>query len=229
MKKDYTLSLQKGSDMKIIMICSGGLDSTVLYYYEKSLGNDIIPINFNYGSKHNSIERERARLLIPNLIEINIDLSMFNSSLLSSNKEDIPYGHYAAENMKSTVVPFRNGIMLAYAIGYAESMNYDVVMFGNHAGDHFIYPDCRPEFVDAMNQASVTGTFNAIKILSPFNAMTKSDIAKKGGELGIETIMAQTWTCYEGKEIHCGKCGSCTERKEAFSLAGIKDQTIYKE
>lgn len=215
--------------MKIIMICSGGLDSTVLYYYEKSLGNEIIPINFNYGSKHNSIERERARQLIPNLIEINIDLSMFNSSLLQSNKENIPYGHYAAENMKSTVVPFRNGIMLAYAIGFAESMKYDCVMFGNHSGDHFIYPDCRPEFVSAMNEASITGTFNIVKLLSPFNNMTKADIAKKGGELGIENIMAQTWTCYEGKEIHCGKCGSCTERKEAFQLAGIKDQTIYKE
>jgi len=215
--------------MKVIMICSGGLDSTVLFYYEKNLGNDIIPINFNYGSKHNKEERGRARKLIPGLVEINIDLSMFNSSLLSSNKEDIPYGHYAAENMKSTVVPFRNGIMLSYAIGYAESEKADCVMLGSHAGDHAIYPDCGPTFTEAINQAAQFGTFNEIKVLSPFNNITKGDIAKIGKDLGIEDIMMQTWSCYEGKEIHCGKCGSCTERKEAFTFANVKDVTGYKE
>lgn len=215
--------------MKIVMICSGGLDSTVLYYYEKSKGNEIIPINFYYGSKHNNIERERARKLIPNLIEINLDLSFLHSSLLISNNEKIPYGHYQENNMKSTVVPFRNGIMLSYAIAIAESENCAKVMLGSHSGDHAIYPDCRSEFTKAISKSAKYGTYNKIKVESPFNKKTKADIVKIGKDLAIEYIMAKTWTCYEGKEIHCGKCGSCVERKEAFILAKVIDQTIYKE
>lgn len=213
---------------KIIMICSGGLDSTVLYYYEKKMGNEIIPINFSYGSKHNKIERERAKMLIPNLKFIDIDLSFLKSSLLEG-QETIPHGHYQAENMKSTVVPFRNGIMLSFAIGLAESEKADYVMLGSHAGDHAIYPDCRPEFTEAISRAATEGTYNNIEVISPFNTMTKSDIVKIGSHIGIEDIMGRTWTCYEGGERHCGKCGSCTERKEAFQIAGVIDQTEYEE
>lgn len=214
--------------MKIVMICSGGLDSTVLYHFEKEVGHEIIPINFNYGSKHNEIERQRALDLIPNLRIIDIDLSFLKSSLLK-NQEDIPQGHYEAENMKSTVVPFRNGIMLAYAIAIAESENADAVMLGSHAGDHTIYPDCRPEFTKAMNDSATFGTFNGVQVISPFNNKTKSQIVSVGKEIEIEDIMARTWTCYEGREKHCGKCGSCVERKEAFALANVEDKTIYEE
>jgi 7-cyano-7-deazaguanine synthase len=214
--------------MKIVMICSGGLDSTILYYYEKYLGAEIIPINFSYGSKHNKIERERAKKLIPDIRFVDIDLSFLKSSLLEG-QEAIPHGHYEAENMKSTVVPFRNGIMLSFAIGLAESEKADCVMLGSHAGDHAIYPDCRPEFTEAMSHAAEFGTYNNIKVISPFNYKTKGDLVKIGASIGIENIMAETWTCYEGGETHCGKCGSCTERKEAFQIAGIRDQTIYEE
>lgn len=213
---------------KIIMICSGGLDSTVLYYYEKYLGNDVIPINFLYGSKHNKIERERAKMLIPNIRFVDIDLSFLKSSLLEG-QENIPHGHYQAENMKSTVVPFRNGIMLSFAIGLAESERVDYVMLGSHAGDHAIYPDCRPEFTEAISRAATEGTYNNIKVISPFNSMTKSDIVNIGISIGIEDIMSKTWTCYEGGVKHCGKCGSCVERKEAFQIAGVIDQTEYEE
>lgn len=216
--------------MKIVMICSGGLDSTILYYYEKSLGNEIIPINFSYGSKHNHEERERAKKLIPNLRFIDIDLSFLKSSLLSGdNQESIPHGHYAAENMKSTVVPFRNGIMLSYAIGIAESEKADCVMLGSHAGDHAIYPDCRPEFTKAISDAAKFGTYNNIQVISPFNHFTKGDIVAMGKEIGIEDIMYETWSCYEGLNIHCGKCGSCNERKEAFIIGKVVDKTLYKE
>lgn len=214
--------------MKIVMICSGGLDSTVLYYYQKKIGNEILPVNFSYGSKHNPIERTSALILIPGLKLIDINLSFLKSSLLSG-QEAIPHGHYQAENMKSTVVPFRNGIMLSFAIAIAESEKADCVMLGSHSGDHAIYPDCRPEFTEAISRAAIEGTYNNIKVISPFNSMTKGDIVKVGASIGIEEVMAKTWTCYEGKEIHCGKCGSCTERKEAFAVAGIKDETKYEE
>lgn len=213
----------------MVMICSGGLDSTVLYYFEKARGHDIIPINFYYGSKHNSIERLRARLIIPNLRELTIDLSFLNSSLLLSSLDAPPDGNYMDSTMRSTVVPFRNGIMLSYAIAIAESEHARSVLYGSHTGDHTIYPDCRPEFIYAMNEASTSGTYNGVQLEAPFKGMTKGGIVTLGAHLGIEHIMAQTWTCYLGKEIHCGKCGSCTERKEAFTIAGVKDQTEYKE
>jgi len=214
--------------MKTVIICSGGLDSTVLYYHAKVQGYEIIPVNFSYGSKHNHIERERAKLLIPDLRCIDIDLSFLKSSLLSG-QDAIPQGHYEAKNMKSTVVPFRNGIMLSYAIAIAENEEAGCVMLGSHAGDHTIYPDCRPSFTRAMNQASKKGTFNGVRVLSPFNNYSKGGIVKVGKSMGIEAIMNKTWTCYEGQEIHCGKCGSCVERKEAFAFARVADLTGYRE
>lgn len=213
--------------MKIVMICSGGLDSTVLYYYEKSLGNEIIPINFSYGSKHNYIERKRLKENISNVLEINIDLSFLHSSLLL-NQGEIPHGHYQEESMKSTVVPFRNGIMISYAAAIAEDNKFDYVMLGSHAGDHSIYPDCRVGFTKAISKAVKYGTYNKTKVISPFNEKNKAEIVKIGYKLKIEDIMYNTWSCYEGEEIHCGQCGACVERKEAFILAGVLDKTVYK-
>jgi 7-cyano-7-deazaguanine synthase len=212
--------------MKVIAICSGGLDSTVLYYYLLSKGHEVFPLNFSYGSKHNQKEIEAARKLFNNLIEIDIDLSFLHSSLLNKNLK-IPKGHYESKTMKSTVVPFRNAIMLSYAIAYAESKKYDAVAIGNHGGDHAIYPDCRIDFIQAMNSASQAGTYKNIQILSPFVYMTKAEIVKTGKKLGIEKEMGLTWSCYKGKEKHCGACGTCVERKEAFELSGIKDLTEY--
>ena len=212
-----------------IIIVSGGMDSVTLLYDFKdriSLG-----ISFDYGSNHNAKEIPFARWHCEQLgIEhITIDLAFmpqyFKSSLLEG-ADAIPEGHYADENMKSTVVPFRNGIMLSIAAGIAESRGLKYVMMANHGGDHTIYPDCRAEFVEAMSEATKAGTFPGIEILAPYTNITKADIARKGKELGID--YSKTWSCYKGEDVHCGKCGTCVERKEALLDAGIEDTTIYE-
>ena len=150
----------------------------------------------------------------------------FRSSLLEG-ADAIPEGHYAAENMKSTVVPFRNGIMLAIAAGVAESRNLTKLLIANHGGDHTIYPDCRPEFISAMDSATNAGTYVGVRVVAPYTNITKGDIARIGKKLGIE--YAETWSCYKGGEKHCGKCGTCVERKEALADADIEDRTEYEE
>jgi 7-cyano-7-deazaguanine synthase len=212
-----------------IIIVSGGMDSvTLLYDFKDRIA---LGISFDYGSNHNAKEIPFARWHCEQLgIEhITIDLAFmpqyFKSSLLEG-ADAIPEGHYADENMKSTVVPFRNGIMLSIAAGIAESRGLKYVMMANHGGDHTIYPDCRAEFVEAMSEATKTGTFPGIEILAPYTNITKADIARKGKELGID--YSKTWSCYKGEDVHCGKCGTCVERKEALRDAGIEDTTIYE-
>ena len=213
-----------------IIIVSGGMDSTTLLYDKKD--EIALGISFNYGSNHNNKEIPFAKMHCERLgiQHITIDLDFmhqyFKSSLLEG-AEKIPEGHYASDNMKSTVVPFRNGIMLSIAIGIAESNGLKKVFIANHGGDHTIYPDCRNEFIKAMDQASQTGTFVNVSIEAPYTHITKGDIAKIGKELNID--FAETWSCYKGEEHHCGVCGTCLERKEALREAGIKDTTIYSE
>ncbi len=211
-----------------ILILSGGMDSvTLLYDYQERIA---LAISFDYGSNHNAREIPFARmhcerLGIPHhVIPLDFMTTYFRSSLLSG-ADDIPEGHYADENMKSTVVPFRNGIMLAIATGMAETNDLSYVMMANHGGDHTIYPDCRPEFVEAFDAAAHAGTFNGVHLLSPYCHMTKSQIAARGHELGIN--YAETWSCYKGGDKHCGRCGTCIERKEALAEAGIPDPTDY--
>ena len=129
--------------------------------------------------------------------------------------------------MKSTVVPFRNGIMLAIATGIAESHELKRVYIANHGGDHTIYPDCRPEFINAMNGATEAGTFVKVSVEAPYTEITKAEIVARGAALGID--YAKTWSCYKGSDVHCGKCGTCVERREAFEAAGVKDPTVYSE
>ena len=212
-----------------IIIVSGGMDSvTLLYDFKDRIA---LGISFDYGSNHNAKEIPFARWHCEQLgIEhITIDLAFmpqyFKSSLLEG-ADAIPEGHYADENMKSTVVPFRNGIMLSIAAGIAESRGLKYVMMANHGGDHTIYPDCRAEFVEAMSEATKTGTFPGIEILAPYTNITKADIARKGKELGID--YSKTWSCYKGEDVHCGKCGTGVERREALRDAGIEDTTIYE-
>lgn len=213
--------------MKALLIYSGGMDSTVLLYdYFRSIE---LCLAFNYGSKHNTMEYQMASLNsfktgIP-LIRIDLDFvnKYFKSDLLQSGGE-IPEGHYEDESMKSTVVPFRNGIMLSIAVGLAESRGLDTVLIGNHAGDHAIYPDCRKEFIEEINHASIVGTYNGVKIVSPYNEKTKRDIALIGKDIGVDFSL--TYSCYNGEETHCGVCGTCTERQEA--LQGF-DPTVYKQ
>lgn len=211
------------------IIVSGGMDSiTMLYEYKNEIA---LGISFDYGSKHNAKEIPLAKMHCERLgiKHITIPLAFmqeyFRSSLLQGG-EDIPEGHYADDNMKSTVVPFRNGIMLSIAIGLAESSGLKKIFIANHGGDHIIYPDCRPDFIEAINKASVAGTYEGITVEAPYTNLTKADIARKGKLLGID--YSETWSCYKGKEKHCGKCGTCIERKEALLLAGVEDKTEYE-
>ena len=211
------------------IIVSGGMDSITLLYDHKD--EIALGISFDYGSNHNAREIPFAKMHCERLgikhITINLDFmhQYFKSSLLDG-AEAIPEGHYADDNRKSTVVPFRNGIMLAIAIGIAESNNLDQIFIANHGGDHTIYPDCRPEFINAIDAAATAGTYNNVKVIAPYTKITKSDIARIGKRLGID--YAETWSCYKGGEVHCGKCGTCVERKEALAEAGIEDKTIYE-
>ena len=213
---------------KSVIILSGGMDSTTVLYDIVEKGFKVEALSFDYGQNHKKelefAKYHCAHLGIPHKI-INLDFSCFKSSLLSGS-EDIPEGHYEDETMKSTVVPFRNGIMLSYAIGYAENIKAHCVLIGSHAGDHAIYPDCRESFTKAMSKAAREGTYNGIEIISPFNKLMKWDIVKKGNELNIPYAM--TWSCYKGGDKHCGKCGTCQERLEAFKLAGVEDPVLYE-
>ncbi|OYP79145.1 7-cyano-7-deazaguanine synthase QueC [Prevotella sp. P4-51] len=213
-----------------VLIVSGGMDSiTMLYEYKERIA---LGISFDYGSNHNAREIPFAAMHCERLgikhIVINLGFmhQYFKSSLLEG-AEAIPEGNYDEENMKSTVVPFRNGIMLSIAAGVAESNGLKYVMMANHGGDHTIYPDCRPEFVSAMSEATRLGTYPGIEVLAPYTDITKSDIARHGKALGID--YAETWSCYKGGEHHCGKCGTCRERIEALADAGIEDHTVYDE
>lgn len=149
----------------------------------------------------------------------------FNSSLLEG-ADVIPEGSYDDENMKSTVVPFRNGIMLSIAVGLAENYHLHKVLIANHGGDHAIYPDCRASFINAMDMTSQAGTYEKVRIVAPYTNITKTDIARIGKKLGID--YSETWSCYKGGDVHCGKCGTCVERKEAMREAGIVDNTVYE-
>ncbi len=213
-----------------LIILSGGMDSVTLLHDGKE--EIALAITFDYGSNHAKREIEMAALNCRELgIEhIIIPLSFmhdyFKSSLLSG-AEAIPEGHYAADNMRSTVVPFRNGIMLSIAAGLAESRGLKRVMIANHAGDHTIYPDCRAEFIDAMSKAIHNGTYEGVEIVAPYTNISKTDIAKIGKRIGID--YSKTYSCYKGGEKHCGKCGTCVERKEALRDAEINDPTEYEE
>ena len=211
-----------------VIIVSGGMDSiTLLYDCQQQIA---LAVSFDYGSNHNKKEIPFARhhcekLGIPHIvIDLKFMQQYFHSSLLDGD-DAVPTGDYAEANMRSTVVPFRNGIMLSIAAGIAESNGLKKVMMANHGGDHSIYPDCRPEFVDAMDNAVMNGTYEDVRVLAPYTNMTKTDIARRGQELGID--YSQTWSCYRGGDVHCGECGTCRERKDAFKAIGAADPTEY--
>jgi 7-cyano-7-deazaguanine synthase len=213
-----------------VIIYSGGLDSTTLLYEERERVE--LAVTFDYGSNHAAREIACARHHCAQLgiehivIELGFMSRYFQSSLLSGG-DAIPSGNYDEENMKSTVVPFRNGIMLSIACGLAESRGLKRVLIANHGGDHAIYPDCRPEFIEAMDAAMRAGTYVNVEIAAPYTNLTKADLVRRGAQLGID--YGHTYSCYRGSEKHCGTCGTCTERKEAFREAGIPDPTEYEE
>ncbi len=212
-----------------VIIYSGGLDSTTLLYEERE--RVALAVTFDYGSNHASREIACARhhcerLGIEHLvIELGFMSRYFQSSLMSG-ADAIPDGSYDDENMKSTVVPFRNGIMLSIACGLAESRGLKRVLIANHGGDHAIYPDCRPEFVSAMDGAMQAGTYEGVRLAAPYTNLTKADLVRRGAQMGIDYSL--TYSCYKGGEKHCGTCGTCTERREAFRTAGVPDPTAYE-
>ncbi len=213
-----------------IIVLSGGMDSVTLLYEQQA--RIALAITFDYGSNHNQREAMYAKqhcqllgiehLLIP----LEFMSRYFKSSLLEG-ADAIPEGDYDDTNMKSTVVPFRNGIMLSIACGIAESRGLTKVMIANHFGDHAIYPDCRAEFIRPMSEAMRAGTYVGVEILAPYTGISKTDIALIGKRLGVD--YSQTYSCYKGGELHCGKCGTCVERKQALHDAGIVDNTLYEE
>lgn len=216
--------------MDSVIIVSGGMDSiTLLYEWKERIA---LGISFDYGSNHNAKEIPFAKMHCERLgiRHITIPLAFihqyFKSSLLEG-AEAIPEGHYTDESMKSTVVPFRNGIMLAIAVGVAESRGLKNVLIANHSGDHAIYPDCRGNFIEAFDASTQAGTYEGVRIMAPYTYLSKTEIAKRGKEMGIR--YEETWSCYKGGERHCGICGTCVERKEALREAGCVDKTEYEK
>lgn len=217
--------------MKTLVLLSGGMDSVTALYWAAREHEVVGTVSFDYGSKHNAKELPMAKWHADQLkvkhdvITLDFVNRLFASDLLQSGG-DIPDGHYAEESMKRTVVPFRNGIMLSIACGLAESREAEALVIAAHSGDHAIYPDCREPFMQAMASAMKEGTYVGIELLRPFIDGDKTEIARCGQAMGID--YAKTWSCYKGGEIHCGTCGTCVERREAFLLAGIEDPTVYE-
>ncbi len=215
---------------KTLILLSGGMDSTAALYWALREHEVVGVVSFDYGAKHNHKEIYFAQWhcqqlgLRHDIVALPFVNDLFSSDLLKSGG-DVPEGHYADENMKRTVVPFRNGIMLAIACGIAESREAEALVIAAHCGDHAIYPDCREPFMQAIAEAMRHGTYARIELLRPFIAIDKTGIAKLGHELGID--FAQTWSCYKGGDLHCGTCGTCVERREAFIQADLTDPTLY--
>ncbi len=216
---------------KIVVVLSGGMDSATLLYHLVGAGHEVRAISINYGQRHARellAAAELSRLV--KVEHIVADLTGINPLLgdnsLSGRKIDVPEGHYADETMKLTVVPNRNMILLAVATAWAVRLKYDAVAYGAHTGDHTIYPDCRPQFAEALDKAVQLCDWHKVRLLRPFVELDKSQIAQLGHSLGVPFHL--TWTCYKGGERHCGKCGSCSERREAFAKAGIADPTDYE-
>ena len=207
-----------------ILIYSGGVDSTtMLYEYRDRIA---LALSFHYGSNHNDAELACAdwhcrRLGIRHVvIPLGFMAQHFHSALLEG-AEAVPEQQYDEQSMHATVMPFRNGIMLAIAAGLAESEGLQHVMMANHSGDHSIYPDCRPAFVDAMSGAISAGTYNGVTLEAPYTHLSKADIVRRGIQLGVD--YSHTWSCYKGGDKPCGVCGTCVERREAFAEAGMED------
>lgn len=218
--------------MNVLVLFSGGMDSTTLLYHHMDAGNRVRAISFDYGQRHirelSSARDITSHLKVPWVVA---NLSRLQSLLPGSSQTDsavdVPEGRYDDKSMELTVVPNRNMIFLSVAIGVAIAHRCDAVSYAAHAGDHAIYRDCRPEFASAMDKAALLCDARPINLHRPFILMTKAQIVSRGAKLGVDFL--STWSCYVGAEVHCGRCGTCIERREAFHLANVADPTTYGE
>lgn len=216
--------------MKVAVLLSGGLDSTTALHWAHRHHRVVCALSFDYGSNHAARELACARWQAESLgvpyhqIDLR-SISVHLESALLNGADAIPTADYAEENMKQTVVPFRNGIFLAIAAGIAESKGAEAIVIAAHSGDHAIYPDCQEEFMAAMSAAITHGTYARLQILRPFISHTKAEITTAGAALGVD--FSHTYSCYCGRELHCGLCSTCRERRESFAAAGIPDPTLY--
>lgn len=220
---------------KVVAIVSGGLDSVTMAYELVRRNYEIILISFNYGQRHKK-EILYATKCAENLgaqhhiVDLQVLSNLLGGSSLTSEEISVPDGHYAEESMRITVVPNRNAIMINIATALAVSMKCDYVATGVHGGDHYIYPDCRPEFIvaqtEALRLANSGFVSNEFEVLAPFVNISKDGIVQIGEAIGVPWL--ETWSCYKGGKIHCGSCGTCFERREAFALAGVNDPTNYE-
>lgn len=214
----------------VVVVFSGGMDSFTVLHRALKEGYKVSAVTFNYGQRHIK-EIEYAKYVsmdlgIPHkIVDIETINQLLQGSSLTSNI-DIPEGHYAEDIMKSTVVPNRNMILLSLAVGYAISIGASKVFYGAHAGDHAIYPDCRPEFVERLNEVSAIANYQPVEIVTPYLYLDKGAILADGLRMGLDYM--QTWTCYNGRDKACGKCGACTERLEAFATNNIQDPLVYE-
>lgn len=216
--------------MKAVIILSGGMDSTTLLYDVINLGYEVYVLSFDYNQKHKK-ELDCAKsicekLNIPHKV---VDLNVLNQlapSSLTRDDWDVPEGHFEDESMKQTIVPNRNMVMLSLATSYAISIDATKIFYGAHAGDHEIYPDCRKEFIDKMKEVIRICDWKEVELSAHYWNINKGDIIKKG--IGLNVPYENTWTCYKGKELACGKCGSCQERLEAFKKVGMEDPIKYE-
>ncbi|REL35476.1 7-cyano-7-deazaguanine synthase QueC [Thalassotalea euphylliae] len=215
---------------KVVVIYSGGMDSYTVLNRAIKDGMEVYPLTFDYGQRHvKEIDCAAAVCKSLNVPHKVIDISAINQLLAGSSLTDdieIPEGHYEEESMKSTVVPNRNMILLSLAVGYAVSVGASKVYYGAHSGDHAIYPDCRPEFVEKMNDVCQIANYEAVEIYSPYLSVSKTAILTDGIAMGLD--YSQTWTCYNGREHACGKCGACQERLEAFRDNNATDPLTYE-
>ncbi|TVS09765.1 MAG: 7-cyano-7-deazaguanine synthase QueC [Planctomycetaceae bacterium] len=217
--------------MKTVLVYSGGLDSTVLMHQLMADGDQVLALSVDYGQRHRVelqyAQRSAERLGVQwRLADLSSVGQLLGGSSLTSPEIAVPHGHYAQQSMKQTVVANRNMIMLSVAAGWAISQRADRVAYAAHTGDHAIYPDCRPEFAEAVDRAIRLADWHEVYLYCPFVRLTKSQIVARGAELGVDFV--RTWSCYEGGVIHCGRCGTCFERREAFLEAGVADPTEYE-
>lgn len=222
--------------MKAVAIVSGGMDSTVLAYQMKSTFKEGIIVSYNYGQRHVKELEYAAKTAVKlglehRIVDMAFMATLLHGSALTSSDIDVPEGHYAEDNMRQTVVPNRNMIMLSIAAGVAIAENANALLTAVHAGDHFVYPDCRPEFIHNVNKAVLKGNEGFIQddfeVYAPYVNISKADICSLGETYKVDWL--DTWSCYKGEELQCGVCGTCTERREAFELAGVDDPTEYAD